>query len=392
MLDPRWLLVQSFLASRSTSQLRTDHGVKARWSTTRPGVFTLNYDQIEVVDSDPVSQQCRGLILRALDPDVHGRDDVPLGATEVIARPFDRLFNYGAEACAPVDFDHARFYEKIDGTLCIVYFDRGSWHVATRSVPDADVEIDGANGLTFRKLFERVSRVPLGMGLDPACTYMFELTAAENQVVCNYEQERVWLLGVRDTKTGKEYLPDNYSILYTVCPHHELTLAEMMDWVTARDPSKYEGVVVCDHAFRRCKVKSPGYLALSHVRDSVGKSSRSMLELILLGKDDDAKPLLPQYLVERIDKMKARLKAELDRIDNAWEELYSSDRKTFALAIQRNSPNDMGPLMARFSGKCGAARSWIDSQCKNGTWPDSVLDALLARLDYHEYFNPEAAK
>lgn len=375
------LLVQEFLETHSALELREQHGVKLRWSDKRLGVFTLNYDQIEVRDSDPLSQQCRGLILRASGVAVHGRSDKPIGPTTIVARPFDRFFNHGAEACAPVDFDRARFYEKIDGTLCIVHYDEGAWHVATRSVPDADVVIAGVTGLTFRALFERVVGGQLGLGLAQGCTYMFELTAAENQVVCTYPKEQVWLLGIRETQSGKEIMPDWLVDIYPVCPHHELTIGEMMDWVTARDPSQYEGLVVCDYAFRRCKVKSAAYMALAHVRDSVGKSARSMLELILLGKDDDARPMLPAYLLERMDTMKAGLAKELQRIDAAWSALHVPDRKAFALAIQASAyPNDMGALMARFTGKCADAQSWIAGQKRDGSWSASTLDGLLERI------------
>lgn len=199
------LIVQDFLMVHSAAWLREEHGVKLRWSNQRLGVFTLNYDQIEVRDSDPLSQQCRGLILRAHDASVFGREDKPIGLTSIVARPFDRFFNHGTEACADVDFGHARFYEKIDGTLCIVHYDEGAWHVATRSVPDADVVIAGMTGLTFRGLFERVAGGKLGRGLRTDCTYLFELKAAENQVVCAYPQEQVWLLGVRETQSGVEH-------------------------------------------------------------------------------------------------------------------------------------------------------------------------------------------
>lgn len=164
-----------------------------------------------------------------------------------------------------------------------------------------------------------------------------------------------------------------------------------MEWANARDPSQYEGLVVCDHAFRRCKVKSAAYMALAHVRDSVGKSARSMLELILLGKEDDARPMLPAYLVERMDAMKAGLTKELRRIDAAWSALHSPDRKTFALAIQGSAcPGDMGALMARFSGKCSDAQSWVIAAKRDGSWPNSMLDAMLERIGVVDVAEGEA--
>jgi hypothetical protein len=379
------LLVQDFLLTHGAGDLRAYHGVKVRWSTKRPGVFTANYDQIEVRDDDPLSQDCRGLILRAAR---QVADDEPIGSTSIVARPFSRFFNLGQGPCAAVDFDDARFYEKLDGTLCIVHHDAGEWHVGTRGVPDADVPIDGSS-LTFRGLFDAAFARANGGDNDlgewlhewTEHTLLCELTAPENQVVVAYHEPRITLLGIRHTASGQEVDPSHLDHVFDVCPSHPLTRDTLIEWVSQRDPSQHEGVVVCDSAFRRCKVKSPGYLALSKVRDSVGKSPRAMLELILAGKDDDAKPLLPAYLHAQIDAMKAGVAAELARIDASYTALWSPDRKTFALAIQSSAhPSDMGAHMQRWAGKSDSAASWVASMRKGGTWSDTFLDALLARI------------
>jgi hypothetical protein len=377
------MLVQLFLQTHGLGDLRAYHGVKHRWSSTRPGVLTLNYDQIEVRDDDPLSQDCRGLILRCHEATSATPLDEPIGRTSIVARPFGRFFNHGQGPCAAVDFNDigTRFYEKLDGTFCIVHFDEEAWHVGTRGVPDADVPIDGAE-LTFRGLFDRALGGSLPSRLDHwrDWTFMFELTAPENQIVVAYHEPSVTLLGVRH-RDGYEVDPNTFADTFRVCPSHPLTLSTMIDWIAERDPSKHEGVVVCDVEFRRCKVKSPGYLALSKVRDSVGKSPRAMLELILAGKDDDAKPLLPEYLHARIDAMKAALMSEVRRIDDSYAALHHADRKAFALAIQASPcPGDMGAHMARWGGKVADASAWLASQRKGGTWSDTFLDGLLTRI------------
>lgn len=387
------LPVQDFLAANSLTALRERHGVKHRWSATRPGVFTLNYDQLEVCDTDPLSQECRGLILRAtaLSPEVVGGWE-PVGHTEIVALPFARFFNHGTGPCAAVDMERARFYEKLDGTLCIVHHDLGGWHVATRSVPDADVPIEGSTGETFRGLFERALRecgescglaTELGQGLDERCTYLFELTAPENQVVVRYEERSVSLLGIRNRETGDEYPAETLADLYLICPSHPLSADVLLSWVGERDPSKHEGLVLCDDSFRRCKVKSPAYIALAHVRDSVGKSARRMMELILLGKDDEARPHLPGYLLPRLDAMKAGLAAFFAHADAEYARLHHADRKTFALRIQAEGAW-MGAFMARYSGRCASTADYAQSMKREGTWSDAFLDLLLAGVGVSE--------
>lgn len=379
------LLVQGFLETRSLAELRESHGVKHRWSSQRPGVLTLNYDQLEVCDTDPLSQECRGLILRK--PGVAVDPAAPLGPTSIVALPFPRFFNHGTGPCAAVDFARARYYEKLDGTLCIVHHDDGAWHVATRSVPDADVPIDSLTE-TFRNLYERALRecgeeagiaTTLGEGLDPACTYLFELCAPENQIVVRYEGRSVALLGIRDRETGEEYPPEALADRYLICPSHDVTESAFDAWVHERDPMKHEGLVVCDHAFRRCKVKSAAYVALARTKDSVGRSDRRMLELVLHGRDSEARPLLAAHVLAKLDTIKAGLGAYLARVDADFVRLYDADRKTFALRIQAEGAW-MAALMQRFSRKCADARGFVDGQRREGTWPDAFLDTLLAGM------------
>lgn len=387
------LLVQTYLETHSLAELRKQHGVKHRWSTQRPGVFTLNYDQLEVCDTDPLSQECRGLILRmrhlydAADHDGAPMDSLVIGETEIVALPFARFFNHGTGPCADVDLGNARFYEKLDGTLCIVHHDGGAWHVATRGVPDADVPIDHHEG-TFRTLFERALRecgeryglaTELGQGLDPERTYLFELTAPENQVVVKYDDRAVSLLGIRHRKTGHEYPPEMLGDLYLVCPSHRVEPATLSDFVHTRDPMQHEGLVVCDDLFRRAKVKSAGYLALAHVRDSVGSSDRRLLELVLNDRHESAEiqNLLPRSLKTRLVEVSIGLGLYLSAADRWYEaNVTPGDRKAFALRIQHGG-EWMAAHMHRFSGKSTSARGFVQSAKREGTWPDTFLDHLL---------------
>ncbi len=60
------LLVQKYLETHSFANLAAEHGVYASFSKSGHK-FSLNYDQIEAKESDPLAQECRGLILSALD-------------------------------------------------------------------------------------------------------------------------------------------------------------------------------------------------------------------------------------------------------------------------------------------------------------------------------------
>src|SRR5690242_19441494 len=130
------LLVQEFLEKHSLEDLAKEHAVEASFSKDHT-IFSLNYNQINVVDSDELSQQCRGLILRKENLQVLGSEHAVVGPTRILAYPFNRFFNQGQGACAQLDWDNTILFEKVDGTLCIVYYDAlyDQWCVATRSVP-----------------------------------------------------------------------------------------------------------------------------------------------------------------------------------------------------------------------------------------------------------------
>lgn len=384
------LPVQEFLATRSPADLAAEHGVYARRSTRDPRVFTLNYDQIEVRDADPLSWECRGTVLRAA---AEFADTAPVGETAILARPFARFFNHGQGACAPVDFDHpdTRFYTKVDGTLCIVYHDPhdGEWHVGTRSVPDADVPLDGY-GLTFRGLFESALRDTNGQAwddwtgaLDRGFTYMFEVTAPENQVVVYYERRGLTLLGIRDTETGAEADPHGAWVGdVPACPHWPGTRAELMGYILAQEPHKFEGVVVCDPQWRRCKIKHPGYLALNKTRDAVLRSPRALASLVLLGRDQESKPFIPTHLHPKLDALRAGYDAFLRFTDAEYARLHSTDRKTFALAIQAEGGWMQGH-MQRWSGKATSAADVVAKSQRNGEWPDAFLDFVCEQAERH---------
>ena len=401
-------LVQQYLLTRSLSDLESERGIKARVHGHK---FSLNYSQIESKDEDPIAQECRGLILSPTSGQVSL--DRPLGETIVLARPFHRFFNLGQGAAAPVDFDHpeTRFYEKMDGTLTILYFDSvvGAWHVATRAVAEADLPIDGFGEFTFRTLFEKACLETIGesfndwtAGLARSHTYMFELTTPLNRIVVDYQSYGITLLGCRDTHYGYEMDPIDAARQLGV-PHAPVyrfgSTAEMVDFVSGRDPSAHEGIVVCDPEYRRVKIKNAGYLALNKVRDSVMNSPRGFVELVLLEKLDDALPLLPESIQGRglaiRDGFRKLLRSFERMYCSAWDEveaeypifnpgspaLVKAHRKAFALAVQSRK-GWMSPAMEIYQGRCANLLEWVMSKRQvDGGWSNSFLDSLLRQIE-----------
>ena len=415
------LLVQQYLETHTLGDLARDHGVYASFSKSGYK-FSLNYDQIEAKEADPLAQQCRGLILATPDGqpvqgvEVDGKMDrtgTIIGQTKILAYPMNRFFNHGQGAAAEIDWSDPKLavLEKLDGTLTIVYWDpflpgdndaatANKWCVATRSVPEADLLMD--NGLfTFRTLFEKALRETTGydlsMGfkylLDRYHTYCFELTTPYNRIVVAYPDCRITLLSVRNMVTLTE-LTFDHPVVEMLVPriplvqgHTYTSVQELVDWVSSLNPMEHEGVVVRDSKFNRIKVKNAAYVAYNKVRDALGTSERNCVELILAEKDDDVVPMLPEEIVKNLQKIKEGLQKVIKKHDEAYlaikaeaDQLMLGDKKTFAIlaTVTHKSLNLWtAPMFQMFEGKASNMKDFILKNRKDGSWGDSFLDKML---------------
>jgi len=393
-------LVCAYLRDHSFADLFRDHAVKASIAT-RPYKASLNYDQLESREDDQLVRECRGLVLATRDGSPLPTEGV-VGETIVLARPFDRFFNHGQGHAARLDLAHpeTRVFEKLDGTLCIVYFDdhADEWCVATRAVSDADrpingMELSGDGAWTFRTLFEQAlldghgfAFAELADTLSHECTYLYELCTPWNMIVVKHDTPRVHWLAMRD-RDGNEYCPTHHPT--HPIPHAPVypvgTLSELLAFIESRGPRESEGCVVRMDGFRRVKVKSAAYVAATRLKDSVGSSPRSMLECVLLGRDDDVRPLLPPPLQTELDQVRDELRAMVHRYDDEWPSLAAvavgdNPRKALALEVQSRGLM-MAPIMDRYAGKSDSFRAWVD-RAKRGepTWGDTFLDGLLGEM------------
>lgn len=387
--------IQEFLKKASLSELRTKHGVKSRIVGSKVG---LNYDQIEADEGDPIASQCRGLILAASNTIC---EDSPLGDTVVLARPFDRFFNLGQAHAANVQLEESRVFEKLDGTLTILYYDlhKEEWHIGTRSVPEADIPLSGDDSLTFRYLFERALKDTVGCSfqdwthsLPKNYTYMFELCTPLNQVVVEHSDFSVTLIGCRQTQNGAEFWPKDVGqeigVPY-VLSHSLSDYADIMKFVQERDPRKFEGVVVCDHNFRRVKIKNAQYLAYSRLSDVVS-SPRNVMELIVTGLVDDAIPVMSTSMKSKAEIMAAGYGKIVRKHPSLYEmTLAMADasgaahgskehRKAFVDAA-RTTGVWFEVAMTQYSGKCHDVESFVNQKMSAGKLPAAFLDTLIQK-------------
>ncbi len=402
------LLVQDFLKTHSFKDLAEMHGVYSSFSKSGHK-FSLNYDQIEAKEDNPLTQECRGLILSSVNGlpfsfnEINGKrnfDHIIPGDTRILAFPMRRFFNYGQGSAANVNWNdpNLSILEKLDGTLCIVYFDvwTNQWCVATRSVSEADLPLD--NGLfAFRTLFEKALLETTGSSfeeytqkLDKEITYCFELTTPYNRVVVYYPDNKITLLAARSviySENWSSFEELNIKDVPTfgvpiVKGYSYSSINDLVEWVSSRNPVEYEGVVVRDSNFNRIKIKNAAYVAQSKMRDTLGSSIRNCLTIILLEKDDDVLPLLPEDIKNNLIKIKGQLQEFIKKYDNLYimyKEQVNS-KKEFAQLVLSNKDIWSAPFFNIFDGKSKNVKDFILNNKREGEWSNSFLDSILSAL------------
>ncbi len=127
---------------------------------------------------------CRGLIL---DENQH-----------IVARGFPKFFNW--EELKPSDIPTLPFevYEKMDGSLGILYWLDNQPFIATRGSFNSE-QSTRATTILQKKYSNQIEK------LDQSKTYLFEIIYPENRIVLDYgEKEDLILLAILDTETGQD--------------------------------------------------------------------------------------------------------------------------------------------------------------------------------------------
>lgn len=390
--------LQTFLLSNSFKALKDAFGVNARPSADG-SKWSLNYDQLEAKPGCPVANVCRGLILRPEHPIL---EDRPVGPTEIVARPMDRFYNSDDSHAAPIDwFDPTlRIQEKVDGTMCILYFDfkKKEWCVATRAVPEADVSFGDPLGSplknnTFSDLFWYAAVETYAIAeptkdlldwtanLDPFLTYVFELTSPLNRIVVKYNDYRITFLTARQTcDGGYEDIPD-CDALRRPQEWKLNSLADLVEFVNQADPAKCEGAVIVDGKHNRQKVKSKAWVLASRAKDMISMSKRNALAAVIDGTLNNVLPLLSDdNVIEYCTHLQIRFANWCTETDRLFAEFRQEpDRKFFALKVQA-SGQWQTPYFNLYSGKYGSVLNWLLTIQKTGKLTDSILDSLLEAL------------
>ncbi|GDX80072.1 hypothetical protein LBMAG42_18830 [Deltaproteobacteria bacterium] len=234
----------SFAELAAALELRVRSGAVAR---VRKGALSLYvYTNRCVYDAmwDDVSVLARGLVL---DHE----------AAVVRATPFPKFFNFGERGAGPdaasLPNEPFEAYEKLDGSLAILFFDGEGWRVVTKGAFDSAQAAWAAAWLRPRALH----------ALDRDSTYLFEALYPENRIVVRYDRAELVLLGAY-SGAGVELSRAELAGVATqlgcalVTAHNVATIHELVALTAELDRNR-EGFVIRYASGLRLKLKGAAY-------------------------------------------------------------------------------------------------------------------------------------
>lgn len=269
---------------------------------------------------DEVTKMCRGLITD--------------GTGKVVARPFNKFFNRGEQGEPHTGLFTA--YDKLDGSLGIMYPLDGKLYIATRGSFTSDQAIK-ANELLEKMTSVKVVKEAL-VKITKDFTLMFEIIYPENRIVVDYGGfEGLIYLASREIETGR------------VTTEHEIWFShtkEVKDFEKPRDNA--EGVVLYYTDGFMEKVKYEEYVRLHRI--VTGVTARRIWDLLRNNQFEDFVEMTTkvpeefekwakdtaQMLIMMYGKVESEAKKALDIIKAL------PSRKDQAVAIMKNYPKSSG--------------------------------------------------
>jgi len=340
------LKVQEFLESNKLEDLKTKFAIDIKRHKEFSNLVLLKYNQIESPMAEPIVQECRGLILDEGDN------------WKIINYTFSKFFNEGEGHAAKIDWNKSRVYEKLDGSLCQLYWYYGKWHVASSGLPDASGEVSGCK-FTFQELFWRVwNQFSYQLPSDTNFCYSFELMTPFNKIVVQHKTNRLVLHGARNLITLQESIPEPIAMFngWEYAKAYPLNnLEAVLKSCNEINPIEAEGYVVVDDKFNRIKVKSPQYVALSHIRDCM--STRRMVEIVRSNENQEFLSYFPEYL-ELFNTVKERYDQAVWELNKDYQAIKDIPiQKDFALKAVKSLCS--GVLFSLRKGQVKSVREYF---------------------------------
>lgn len=266
----------------------------------------------------PETLQCRGLITN--------------GKGEIIARPFIKFFNI--EQMSETLLNNSfKVFEKLDGSLGILYFHHNIPYIATRG------SFVGEQAIEANNMLHTIYKNSIHL-LDKNFTYLFEIIYPENQVVVNYgDTKSLTLLAVIETKSSKNLPLNNFNNLgFPIAKEYE-HLKQIKHIINLNEINKEGFVLLFDNGVR-VKFKFDQYVKLHSLISEM--TSKKVWEMVKGNISfDQFIDKVPDELFKWVQDKIQFFKDEYNRIDKEAEVefkrikelVHSKERKEMAKHI-----------------------------------------------------------
>lgn len=277
-------------------------------------LFIYNYSPRAQYDRlwNEATMSARGLILDA--------------EYNIVARPFRKFFNIEEHEAHEMPNLPFNVFDKLDGSLGILYWVNGMPFIATRGSFESPQAIIGT-----QILYDRYLSL-CQMILPNQQTFLFEIIYPDNRIVIDYgKKEDLILLAVLDNATGKDiHIPD---IGFPIVKRYD----GVKDYrqLKQRNEDNKEGFVIKFENGFRIKIKYEEYVRLHRIVTNV--SNRVIWEHLR-----DKQPLdemldrVPDEFYNWVKDTSTQLQSEFDDLFQWAQDIFdtasaSQSRKEYAL-------------------------------------------------------------
>lgn len=347
-------------------QAKEERAVYCRGHESYPDLLIWNYTNKCVYDKlwTPFSTVARGLIL-----DMQRR--------QVVATPFPKFFNV-SEAGQGNTLPDKPFevFEKLDGSLIILFHHKGAWHASTR----------GALGTAQAQWAQTFMGDHDLSALDPTATYLCEAIYPENRIVIEYKESGLVLLSGYD-KNGFEFSAEHIFSLadqlgWRAAKRYQFASTEQLFSAAEALPESEEGYILRFEDGHRLKLKGSAYCRVHALISRV--TPLAIWELMRNGDDlNEMRQLIPEEFWSDFDQIERliseRIAGLVANVEEHNARMKDWTDKEVGLELP-NLPKDVRRLI--FSARNAAGTVLQDPRARRVIFDDAR--PTLNKLDGYE--------
>lgn len=338
--------------------------LKNSYHESLPLIIWNYHDRVqhEVELWDDITMACRALVT-----DLDGN---------IIARSFSKFFNFEEK---PIDLSRSyRIFEKMDGSLGLLFYYENKWIFSSRGSFTSDQTIMGLQILTEMNINIDNLRKDI--------SYVFEIIYPENRVVVNYGNDRKLIYLSSFDRLGNEHLLLSEMKTFGFDVVEEVTHHYSGDFKTLQllNTHNKEGFVIRFDDGERIKIKFADYIELHRIKDNV--NVKLVIESILEHNFDTIINKIPDEFMNWFKETHTKINQEIyilqEKILNCFDTFYKLNPtcvKSFAISINQLEKDYKTIFFILYRNNIDIYDNRIHK---------IIVKNMINPLDYEEYFIP----